>query len=782
MALTRANNEEIQEIWKKLSDGLTMIYSDPQHPVSTKEYMDLYSCVYNFCTRANVEETTNRPINARRGANAPGGAEFIGSDLYERLKKFISDFVGELLVTCKDKAGNQLLEKYTTLWKQFQFSSTVVNGIFAYLNRHWIKRELDEGHQDIYEVYNLAVVTWKTILFETLHQNVTAAILKLIEQDRNGEKIQNSLVSGVISSYLELGINEQDDNANFNTNAGGGRRAIAKLAVYKNHFEKRFLEDTRGYYTTESTEFVQNNSVTEYLKKVERRLSEERDRCALYLNESTQDPLAKTLEDVLIKQHLELFHSEFETLLKHKKDEDLARMFSLCERVEGALEIFKETLEQHIEKKGREAIEKIASAATNDPKQYVNTILDVHRRFSTLVADSFKSEAGFVQAMDKAFTSFINRNQVTEVSKSSSKSPELLARYCDLLLRKSAKNPEEMELEDLLNQVMVVFKYIEDKDVFQKFYSKMLAKRLVNELSASDEAESNMIGKLKQMCGFEYTSKLQRMFTDAGLSKDITENYRQYISGRPTEHHVDFSIMVLASGVWPFQQNFTCQLPKALSLCMDSFTSFYTNRHNGRKLAWLLHMCRGEVTGYGFSQRKYTFTASTAQITVLMMFNEAIEYTLAQICERVELKKEQIVPYLQSIVKVDLLKVVDSSSDLDDNSSDETKLALNTEFQNKKLKVDLTKILMRGEVKKDSEEVQRSVDDDRRLVIQAAIVRIMKMRKTLKHNQLMTEVLQQLSTRFQPKVPMIKKCIDLLIEKEYVKRVENDKDTYEYIS
>ena len=27
---------------------------------------------------------------------------------------------------------------------------------------------------------------------------------------------------------------------------------------------------------------------------------------------------------------------------------------------------------------------------------------------------------------------------------------------------------------------MVVFKYIEDKDVFQKFYSKMLAKRLVS--------------------------------------------------------------------------------------------------------------------------------------------------------------------------------------------------------------------------------------------------------------------------------------------------------------
>ena len=67
---------------------------------------------------------------------------------------------------------------------------------------------------------------------------------------------------------------------------------------------------------------------------------------------------------------------------------------------------------------------------------------------------------------------------------------------------------------------MVVFKYIEDKDVFQKFYSKMLAKRLVQHMSASDDAEASMISKLKQACGFEYTSKLQRMF-----QVDIRQNF-----------------------------------------------------------------------------------------------------------------------------------------------------------------------------------------------------------------------------------------------------------------
>lgn len=91
----------------------------------------------------------------------------------------------------------------------------------------------------------------------------------------------------------------------------------------------------------------------------------------------------------------------------------------------------------------------------------MTSILEVHRRFNTLVTQSFNHDAGFVQALDKACTAFINQNSVTELAKNTTKSPELLARYCDLLLRKSSRNPEEAELEETLNQVMIVFKYIE---------------------------------------------------------------------------------------------------------------------------------------------------------------------------------------------------------------------------------------------------------------------------------------------------------------------------------
>ncbi|RWS31532.1 cullin-1-like protein [Leptotrombidium deliense] len=774
----------LDNIWDDLRSGIEQVYTKHTQNMSKNRYMELYTHVYNYCTSVPQPGNKGAPQNFsshppmssnKQGKNqSTSGAHFVGYDLYERLRDFLRGYLVSLLKNGTDMMDEQVLDFYTKQWEEYQFSSKVLNGICAYLNRHWVKRECDEGRKGVYEIYQLALVIWRDCLFRELNEPVTGAVLKLIEKERSGETIKTSLISGVMNSYVELGLKEDEPTAKGQS-----------LTVYKEAFESKFLDDTERYYIRESTEFLQQNPVTQYMIKAEQRLQEENKRVQLYLHDTTAVPLAKRCEKVLIERHLENFHQVFQSLLNDDKNEDLGRMFQLVSRIPDGLGELKNLLEAHITNQGNNAIDRCGEQAVNDPKLYVTTILEVHKKYSGLVISAFGSEAGFVAALDKACGKFINNNSVTRASNSSSKSPELLAKYCDFLLKKSSKNPEEMELEETLNQVMVVFKYIEDKDVFQKFYSKMLAKRLVNHVSASDDAEASMISKLKQACGYEYTSKLQRMFQDIGVSKDLNESFKRHLQNSNEPLDLDFTIQVLSSGSWPFQQASTFCLPQELERSVSRFTSFYSAQHSGRKLHWLYNMSKGELVTNCF-KNKYTLQASTFQMAVLLQYNSAEKFTMQQLFESTQIKMDLLIQVIQILLKSKLLICSELANNSDneeeaDGLGAESVISLFLGYKNKKLRVNIN-VPMKGELKQEQEKTHKHIEEDRKLVIQAAIVRIMKMRKKLKHQQLLAEVLDQLKSRFKPSVPVIKKCIDILIEKEYLERQEGAKDTYNYLA
>uniref|UniRef100_A0A8C0MST7 Cullin-1 n=9 Tax=Laurasiatheria TaxID=314145 RepID=A0A8C0MST7_CANLF len=704
----------LDQIWDDLRAGIQQVYT--RQSMAKSRYMELYTHVYNYCTsvhQSNQARGAGVPPSKSKKGQTPGGAQFVGLELYKRLKEFLKNYLTNLLKDGEDLMDESVLKFYTQQWEDYRFSSKVLNGICAYLNRHWVRRECDEGRKGIYEIYSLALVTWRDCLFRPLNKQVTNAVLKLIEKERNGETINTRLISGVVQSY-----------------------------------EARLLEEQR--------------------------------RVQVYLHESTQDELARKCEQVLIEKHLEIFHTEFQNLLDADKNEDLGRMYNLVSRIQDGLGELKKLLETHIHNQGLAAIEKCGEAALNDPKMYVQTVLDVHKKYNALVMSAFNNDAGFVAALDKACGRFINNNAVTKMAQSSSKSPELLARYCDSLLKKSSKNPEEAELEDTLNQVMVVFKYIEDKDVFQKFYAKMLAKRLVHQNSASDDAEASMISKLKQACGFEYTSKLQRMFQDIGVSKDLNEQFKKHLTNsEPLD--LDFSIQVLSSGSWPFQQSCTFALPSELERSYQRFTAFYASRHSGRKLTWLYQLSKGELVTNCFKNR-YTLQASTFQMAILLQYNTEDAYAVQQLTDSTQIKMDILAQVLQILLKSKLLVLEDENANVDEvELKPDTLIKLYLGYKNKKLRVNIN-VPMKTEQKQEQETTHKNIEEDRKLLIQAAIVRIMKMRKVLKHQQLLGEVLTQLSSRFKPRVPVIKKCIDILIEKEYLERVDGEKDTYSYLA
>jgi len=83
------------------------------------------------------------------------------------------------------------------------------------------------------------------------------------------------------------------------------------------------------------------------------------------------------------------------------------------------------------------------------------------------------------------------------------------------------------QLTTPLNVVLTKLFLFPGKDIFEAFYKKDLAKRLLVGRSASVDAEKSMLSKLKQECGGGFTSKLEGMFKDMTHSKDLMTQFRQ---------------------------------------------------------------------------------------------------------------------------------------------------------------------------------------------------------------------------------------------------------------
>ncbi|KAL7268368.1 ubiquitin ligase (cullin) of SCF [Rhizina undulata] len=757
------NREDLGQTWNYLEGGIERIMKGLKSGVDMTTYMGVYTAVHNFCTSQKAVNSSPQSINSIAGVHR--GAHLLGEDLYNNLIGYLSKHLTELKEESASHADEALLAFYIREWDRYTTAAKYINHLFRYLNRHWVKREMDEGKKNIYDVYTLHLVRWKLDLFDHVQKHVMDGVLKLVEKQRNGETIESTMVKSIVDSFVSLGLDENDSSK-------------STLDVYRKFFEKPFLDATTAYYQMESKQFVGENSVVEYMKKAETRLSEEEGRVHMYLHPDIYSPLMKACQKVLIQEHAPLLREEFQVLLDNDRQADLQRMYTLLSRIPDGLDPLRTKFEAHVRRAGLTAVDKIAEEGGEslEPKVYVDALLEVHTQYQNLVNFAFKGEAEFVRSLDNACREFVNRNKVCKSA--STKSPELLAKYADSLLRKSAKSAEEADLENKLTAIMTVFKYVEDKDVFQKFYSKMLAKRLVNFTSASDDAETSMIGKLKEACGFEYTNKLQRMFQDMQISKDLNDSYKTWLetNGDQGSNGVDFSCQVLGTSFWPLNPPTTpFNIPEVIVQTYTRFVEFYNQKHNGRKLTWLWHLCKGDLKASYCKATKvpYTFQVSTYQMAMLLLFNDADTISYEEMEKSTGLSKDYLDPALGVFLKAKVLNVAPAGSKVGPG----TTYSLNFDFKSKKIRVNLN-MAVRAEQKQEIEETHKTIEEDRKLLMQSAIVRIMKARKVLKHVVLVQETIAQIKSRFTPKIPDIKKCIDILLEKEYLERLDGERLGY----
>uniref|UniRef100_A0A672GWB6 Cullin-4B n=1 Tax=Salarias fasciatus TaxID=181472 RepID=A0A672GWB6_SALFA len=657
----------------------------------------------------------------------------ISAKLYKQLRAVCEDHIKAQIDQFREYPLCVLfLKKIDKCWQDHCRQMIMIRSIFLFLDRTYVLQ-----NSMLPSIWDMGLELFRFYIISDLkvQSKTIDGILLLIERERNGEAIDRSLLRSLLSM-------------------------LSDLQIYQDSFEQRFLEETNRLYAAEGQRLMQEREVPEYLHHVNKRLEEEADRVITYLDQSTQKPLIATVEKQLLGEHLTATLQKGLThLLDENRIQDLSLLYQLFSRVRGGVQVLLQHWIEYIKVRyvSRILVFTIVINPEKD-KTMVDHIIDV----------CFMKNEKFVNAMKEAFETFINKRP--------NKPAELIAKHVDSKLRAGNKEATDEELEKMLDKIMIIFRFIYGKDVFEAFYKKDLAKRLLVGKSASVDAEKSMLSKLKHECGAAFTSKLEGMFKDMELSKDIMVQFKQYMQCQNIPGNIELTVNILTMGYWPTYVPMEVHLPPEMVRLQEIFKTFYLGKHSGRKLQWqsTLGHC---VLKAEFKEGKKELQVSLFQTLVLLMFNEGEEFTLEEIKLATGIEDSELRRTLQSLAcgKARVLTKIPKSKDVEDGD----KFSCNDDFKHKLFRIKINQIQMKETVEEQASTTER-VFQDRQYQIDAAIVRIMKMRKTLSHNLLMSEVYNQL--KFPVKPADLKKRIESLIDRDYMERDKENSNQYNYVA
>ncbi|XP_024867705.1 cullin-3-like [Temnothorax curvispinosus] len=721
--------------------------------------------------------------------------EKYGERLYTGLKDVVTEHLKNKVRedVCCSCFHDNFLQTLNLKWNNHQTSMKMISQILLHMDRVYVQQN------NVDNVYNLGLIIFRDqiVTYGYVKNHLRETLLDMVTRERRGEVADYSAIQNACQMLMLLGIKNRQ--------------------VYEEVFERPFLQQSAEFYREESKRLLAANSASEYIEKVEARIHEESERAKHYLDESTESRIVKVVEKELIEVHIktivQMENDRVAHMLENQKTKDLGNMYKLFLRVSDGFRIAMcDCVSQFLREQGRALVQK---EDESNAVLYVQNLLDLKDRFDDFLRDSFNNDKNYEQMIASDFEYFFNLNP---------KNPEYLSLFIDDKLKKGVNGMTEQEIEGILNKTMVLFHFLQEKDVFERYYRQHLAKRLLLNKSVSDDSEKNMISKLKTECGCQFTSKLEGMFRDITVSNTIMDEFKDHVLTSGTNlHSVDISVRVLTTGFWPMQSATPkCSMPTAPRDAFDAFRRFYLAKHSGRQLTLQPQLGSADLNAvfYGprreesncgglldtpsssssigngsassslvsqqssmcSTPRKHIIQVSTYQMCVLMLFNKRERLTYKEIQGETDIPERDLVRALQSLSMGKATQRILLKKPCTEKIESTDCFCVNDSFTSKLHRVKIQTVAAKGESEPERIETRNKIDEDRKHEIEAAIIRIMKAKNQMAHNILVIEVTEQLRSRFLPSPVIIKKRIENLIEREYLARTPEDREMYTYVA
>ncbi|KRZ61961.1 Cullin-4A, partial [Trichinella nativa] len=706
--------EQLECKWKKLEEPVWAILMQKSYKNSTE---DLFSTVDEI-------------------------VRFIGKSkwLYEKLFTFCEVCVSKRSAVLME--GNLDALSFSKLvmkiWQEHCSQMKSIRLIFSQLDRSAALQEMPM--MSIWEM-GLTIFRSCAIMRSSIQTKLVDSLLFLIHQERSGEDVDHLLIRNLLHMF-------------------------ATLNIYREILEVRLLEETKTFYLEEGMRRIEVDDVPHYLAYVTKQLKLESERTEFYLDKNSGKSLISVVEDGLISPHVEdILNKGFDCMLYNSQLDDLKLLYQLISYDPANIDELKMRFSNYISVN-------VMSFLKGDEIdcEALRSLLKYRDFVSNVVSYCFSDSAGIDLAARSVFSSIVN--------KKSAKVNELLAKFIDMKLRTGRKQYPEEELDQETVKALSLFRIVDGKDLFEMFYQKFLAKRLLFGKSASFDAEKAVLSELKRECGSDFTSKLEVMFRDFETSKEFASGFKNYLTASNCLNSVvEMNVSVLTIGNWPSYPKMDIIYPQVLLSSMSQFEHFYMEKHAGRKLSWQSYVGQCLVAARFKPGVEKELQVSLFQGIVLLLFNDSDQLSFKSIQQQTNIETVELRRTLQSLAcgKFRVIQKVPKGKDVNENDT----FIFNANFTSPMLRIKINQIQSK-ETNEENFMTVEQVNSNRVFSIDAAIVRILKTRKTISHSELMSEIVRQL--QFSVQASDVKKRIENLIERRFISRDVKNSSNYNYIS